>query len=216
MRKKIILILLCKFCFLYVNGETYFLKKQYVDISYSLYNDIQKDEYSKIIFREHNFFGRIGFSITQSIYSGIVLNGITTKSNLLGKENEQFLLCGIYGQYYIFNRRRVKIFGEMSLSYGDYNAKHNETVSNREKNLFYLGITGGLKWRLFIDKLWFKTSFTWQPVLTKNKDFYGQYNLGNYKHNTLNIGVCYFFDFNFNLKIKSPKREKRKKGCDTC
>ena len=192
-----IIILLSNICLSQVKKESYLFNSLYFDISYSFFWDTYRLDYNNrnMWFYEHNIFGKFSISINKSLYTGLLIDCIFTKRNYPTEHRNNYFICGIYGQYFLLNRQKFKIFGEMSLSYGDYNV-HYFGISEepyREKGLIYLGITGGMKWRLWIDKLYFKASFTWQPTISKIKEFYRPYPPSWYTHNTLNLGICYYF-----------------------
>ena len=204
MKKVIILLLFCNVLMLQTKGESHFFKSQYINLSYFFLNDDNNDESNRIWVHNHYFFGKIGFSVTKSFYTGFIANGIITKSNMWAKDNERFFLGGIYAQYFVINRPVFKLFGEGSLSYGDYNvsAKYNE--SSKEKGLFYLGITGGAKLRLFVDRLYITASYTWQPTISKIKEFNNPH-ISYYTLNTFNLGICYYTDLQIKRKLKKTK-----------
>jgi hypothetical protein len=225
MKKTVIIIFLCNVFVYQLKGEGALLKSQYIECSYFFTRDDNRDDVyyfeDRDWFHEHNIFGRVGVSITKSLYAGFQLNGIITKSNTWNTtDKEFFLLYGIYAQYFFINRQKIKLFGETSLSYGDYNVSYNsiEQIDNvREKGLYYLGLTGGAKLRLFVDKLYLSASYTWQPTISKIKEFNNPYHISNYTHNTFNLGICYYLDLSLNLKLKrNPVKHKIKKGMIDC
>ena len=104
-----IFLFLLNICLCKTKGEPYLFKSQHIDAAYSFFRDDNNDHSDRIWFHEHNFFGRVGVSITKSLYAGILLNGIVTKSNMwFTADNEFFLLYGIYTRYYFFDRKLLK------------------------------------------------------------------------------------------------------------
>lgn len=193
----IILILLSNLCFSQVKKESYLFNSLYFDISYFLWYDTYDFNYAsrKMWLYEHNVFGKCAISITKSLYTGVLVNGVFTKRGYPSKHSDYYFICGIFGQYFLLNRQKVKMFVEMNLSWGDYNCYYvglNEPT--HEKWLTYLGTTGGIKWRLGTDKLFFKMSLTTQFIISKYKEFkVKQYSPILYLHSTLNLGICYYF-----------------------